>query len=154
MPAAWKAELHGLIEAQREATRIATELSGPPIVQAMRDATLLVTRTSRQLAKVDTGRWRASITPEVRVMGQQVVGVVGSNLSYGPYAHEDTRAHWAPIGALAGWARRHGVSAFLVARAISRRGTKGDQAIYRGLNENVPKIVALFERAVGKIVRS
>jgi hypothetical protein len=154
MPAPWSAELHGLIEAQREATRIATELSGAPIVQATRDATLLVTRTSRQFAKVDTGRWRASITPEVRVMGQQVVGVVGSNLAYAPFAHEDTRPHWPPIAALVPWARRHHVSAYVIARAISRRGTKGDQAIYRGLQENLTNIVALYERAVGKIVRS
>lgn len=154
MPAAWRAELRGLIEVQKEAIRIAKELSGGPMVNAMRDATLIVTGGAKRAAKVDMGRWRASITPEVRLMGEQVVGIVGSNLAYGPYAHEDTRPHWPPIAALEGWAKRHGISAFLVARAIARRGTKGDQAIYRSLQENMPRIVALFNSAVRKITRS
>lgn len=154
MPAAWKAELKGLREAEREALRIARELSGAPMVRAMGDATLIVTRDAKRFARVDMGRWRASITPEVRVVSEQVVGVVGSNLANAPYAHEDTRAHFPPISALVGWARRHHLNAYLVARAISRRGTKGDQAIYRGLQQNEAKIVALFNRAVKRITRS
>lgn len=174
MPAAWRAELKGLVEAQREATRIATELSGAPMVNATRDATLVVTGGAKRFAHTDTGRWRASITPEVRVMGQQVVGVVGSNLAYGPFAHEDTRPHWPPIAAIQTWVHRKGIGgtvrgqgriarasasversiAFLIARKISRRGTKGDQAIYRSLQENTPRIVALFNAAVRKITRS
>lgn len=174
MPAAWKAELKGLVEAQKEAIRIATELSGAPMVNATRDATLLVTGGAKRHAKVDRGHWRASITPEVRVMGEQVVGVVGSNLAYAPFVHEDTRPHWPPIAAIQAWVHRKGLGgtvkgqgrikrasasversiAFLIARKISRRGTKGDQAIYRSLQENMPRIVALYQRAVRKITRS
>lgn len=35
-----------------------------------------------------------------------------------------SRPHWPPIQALEGWAQRHGIPAFLVARKIAREGTK------------------------------
>ncbi len=44
---------------------------------------------------------------------------------YAIFVEENTRPHWPPIAAITPWARRHGIEPFLVARAISIRGTKG-----------------------------
>lgn len=35
-----------------------------------------------------------------------------------------SKPHWPPISALEGWAQRHGIPAFLVARKIATEGTK------------------------------
>lgn len=35
-----------------------------------------------------------------------------------------SKPHWPPISALEGWAERHGIPAFLVARKIAREGTE------------------------------
>jgi hypothetical protein len=40
------------------------DLHGEPMLQGMRNATLLVTRDAKRFAPVDTGRLRASITPD------------------------------------------------------------------------------------------
>jgi len=137
-----------LRQAQRDTEAIIRNLGGPPLLQALRDSTLLVQRTARRYAKVDTGQYRASITPTVETSGRTVRGIVGSNLAHAPYAVLDTKPHWPPIAALQVWARRHGISAFLVARAIARRGTRGDRSLMRGLEENAARIYLLIAKAV------
>lgn len=44
---------------------------------------------------------------------------------YAIFVEENTRPHWPPIDAIQGWADRHGIPAFLVARKISKEGTTG-----------------------------
>lgn len=149
-----RVEIRGLKETQAEMERIVRDMQGEPFLQGMRDATLIVTRDAKLNAPVDTGRLRASITPEIRPHGNTVLGVVGSNLAYAPYVELGTRPHWPPPGALAVWARRHGVSEFLVRRAIGRRGTKAHKYLERALTENASRIVRLIGTTVGKIVRS
>ena len=123
------------------------------MVQAMRDATMLVTGDARRLAPVDTGRLRASIMPEVKSMNNEIMGIVGSNVVYAPYMELGTRAHWAPPGALALWARRHGVSEFVIRRAIAMRGTKARKFLQGGFEKNKIEIVRRIEQAVGDIIR-
>ena len=73
---------------------------------------------------VDTGRLRAGTNHEVREEGNALVGVLGNNAEYAPHVEWGTRPHFPPVKAVAGWARRHGINPFLVARAIAVRGTK------------------------------
>lgn len=173
MPARVSLELKGLREQQREAERIVRELGGGPMVEAMRQATMLVQGTAKREAKVDTGMYRASITPAVSVHGTVVEGIVGSNLKYAPYVVLDTRPHWPPIEAIRQWVHRKGIGgrvlgqgrirrasasvergiAFLIARKIARRGTKGDRSLMLGIERNAPRIYALFERAVVRVLR-
>jgi phage gpG-like protein len=148
-------ELKGLREEQARMTQIVADLHGEPFLQGMRNATLLVTRDAKRYAPVDTGRLRASITPEVRVSGPTTVqGIVGSNVSYAPFVELGTKPHWPPVGALATWARRHGTVAYLVARAISRRGTKAVKYLERAFTENISRIVGYLDAAVQGIIRS
>lgn len=127
-------------------------LTGPEMVQTMRTATLIVTNAAKVNAPVDTGRLRASITPSVTATTDAIQGVVGSNVVYAPYVELGTRPHWPPVSALETWARSHGTSAFLVARAIARRGTKARKYLERAFTENTGRIVQLFNDAIMRIV--
>lgn len=147
------AEIKGLKEIQRNMEKAVKDLRGTPIVNAMRDATLMVTRDAKINAPVDTGRLRASITPEVSSAAEEVRGVVGSNVVYAPYVELGTRPHWPPISALEVWARRHHTSAFLVARAISRRGTPAVEYLKKAFDANQAKIRQRFERAIAQITK-
>jgi phage gpG-like protein len=154
MTSSIRAEIKGLRDTQRNMEQAVKDLHGGPMLNAMRDATLMVTRDAKKNAPVDTGRLRASITPEVIDVGETIRGVVGSNVSYAPYVELGTRPHWPPIAALEVWARRHGVSAFLVARAISRRGTKPVEYLQRAFDANKGRIELKINQAVTGIIKS
>lgn len=121
-----KAEIRGLRETQREMERIVKELHGSRILNAMRSATLIVQRAARINVPVDTGRLRASITPEVRPAGMQVLGVVGTVVKYGAK----------------------------VERAGPVRATGRRPYLKPALVENQDRIFKLLDNAVGAIVRS
>lgn len=86
-----KVEVKGLRELQKKSEQTVRDLRGEPMLKAMRDATLIVTRGAKINAPVDTGRLRASITPEVRSEGEDMLGVVGSNVIYAPYQELGTK---------------------------------------------------------------
>lgn len=119
----------------------------------MREATQLVTREARKHTPTDQGTTRASITPSVMVKGNTTVGVVGSKLKSALWVEKGTRPHWPPIAALEPWARRHGTIAFLVARAISKRGMKGHHMLENALEDNRRRIIRFFEDYNQKVVR-
>lgn len=149
----YKLELRRLRETQIEMDRVARELHGDPMVEATRDATLYVVRDARRLSPVDRGVLRASILPEVKSTGKEVIGVVGSDQKHAPFMEFGARPHWPPIAALATWARRHGTSPFLVARAIARNGIKERRFLRGALEINRDRINRRYERAVRDIVR-
>lgn len=151
MPISVRVEVRGLREVQANMERTVRELHGAPMLNAFRDCTLIIQRDARIGSPVDTGRLRASITPEVRTEGDDVLGVVGSNVAYAPYMELGTKAHMPPIAALETWARRHGTSAFLVARAISRRGIKARRFLQGAFEKNKDRIIKRIERAVKEI---
>lgn len=146
-------EVKGLKETQRKVEQVVRDLHGAPMLNAMRDATLLVQRDARKLAPVDTGRLRASITPQVRTRGNNLEGVVGSNVKYAPYMELGTRPHFPPLAALEVWAARHHTTAYAVCRAIARRGTKARRFLQNAFLQNRDRIVLRLNRAVKDIVR-
>lgn len=159
MPSALSVEVKGLRETQRNMEQLARDLHGTPVMQAVRDGTLLMERDAKRglvgyqsptVGGVNTGIYRASITPEIKVEGTTVLGITGSNVEYAPYVEMDTRPHWPPPGVLDLWAQRHHANAFLVARAISRRGTYGKHSLQNAFDKNSPKVHALIEHAVAE----
>jgi HK97 gp10 family phage protein len=156
-------EIRGLRETQDKMEQMARDLSGDAMLRGMRDATLIVERDAKKNVPVDTGRLRASITPEVQWQSKTLRGVVGTNVFYGPYVETGTRPHWPPRGALSVWARRHGMSEGVVRYSISKFGTsrqalkkvgtKGWRYLERAFTENIPKIVKLIGDVVGRIVK-
>jgi len=140
-------EIRGLKETQRNMERIARDLRGEPYLNAMRRATLMVQRSAKLKAPVDTGRLRASITPEVRMQGNLVTGVVGSNVKYAGYVELGTKAHFVPAKYIGRWASRHGLDdtgLFVSGRA--------QPYLEPALKENEDRIVGILGAAVAQIV--
>jgi len=157
----FRVEIQGQQETQAEMERIAHELQGPPMVQSMRDATMLVEGDAKRnlvgyqspsVGGVDTGRTRASIVPQVESRGHETVGIVGSNLVSAAVQELGSRPHWPPLSALETWAQRHGTTAFVVARAIARRGNIARRFLSRALDSNADRIRDLIGNAVTRII--
>lgn len=154
-------EQRGLMEARAEVDRVVRDLHGEPFRQAMRQATLIVEAGAKRYAPVDTGRLRASITSEVRLENNAVLGVVGSNVVYAPYMELGTGTYvgrpryFPPPAALETWAKRHGfASGYMVARAIYKAGgLKPRRFLQRAFEENKARIVQIIGDGVKGIVR-
>lgn len=143
----------GLVETQRKLEQVVADIRGGEFLQGMRDATLMVSRSAKERAPVDTGRLRATLTPEIRREGNTTLGVVGSNVKYAAAAELGSKPHWPPLKALENWARRHGTTAYVVARAIARHGTKAKKFLQGAFEENKDAIVKRLGDVVGKIVK-
>ena len=96
-----------------------------PLRRFLLRSALTVESHAKENAPVDTGRLRASIASRV----EQTQATISPSVFYAPYVEFGTRPHWPPMAALQPWAQRHGFppgspGAFLIARAISRHGTK------------------------------
>lgn len=63
--------------------------------KALLGSVIMVERRAKQLAPVDTGRLRSSITHAVGTDALGLVGTVGTDVEYAPYVELGTR-HQAP----------------------------------------------------------
>lgn len=150
-----RVEIRGLVEATRAMAKVAAGLTGPVVLDGIRRATALVLRDAKKNVPVDSGQLKSSLTADVRVEGmgsRRVMGVVGTNKSYGPYVEMGTKPHWPPLKAVETWARRHGISPFLVARSIATKGTKAVKFLQRSFDDNRATIKDIIGTAVSKVV--
>lgn len=62
---------------------------------------------------------------------------VGAPIEYAAHVEFGTRPHFPPASALTSWARRHGMAGkeFVIARAISKRGTKAQPYLFPALEK-------------------
>ena len=113
--------LRNKLKAQNSRVGIQLSLSADPVVDFVGWYGAEVAKTARRRAAehTDTGRMGRS----VGFRWEGTSGVVYTSSRYGGFVDRGTQAHWPPVRALEGWARRHGIPAFLVARKISREGT-------------------------------
>jgi len=114
-------------------------------------AAIEVEARGRKKTPRDTSRLASSISHRV----SKLRAIVGTNVKYAVFVHEGTRPHFPPPKALAGWARRHGMAGkeFLIARAISRRGTKARPFLKEGLAESKRKIDSYLNDALAGAVQ-
>ena len=89
------------------------------------------------LSKSHEFRW-------TRTGGGQVI----STKRYAGWVDQGTRPHWPPPGALAGWAKRHGIPEFLVQRKIAEKGTPATFYMAEGLG-NAAKLLSPGLRKLG-----
>lgn len=107
-------------------SKLHPSLYRPALTLLLKDAALHAERTAREGAPKDTSALARSITSEVKGTSARVY----STLAYASVMEEGRRpgARMPPPQALLGWLGRHGIPAsfaFVVARAIGRRGIKG-----------------------------
>lgn len=127
---------------QQYPQRLASELRS-----AMTASLLLLEADQRRNVAQDTRQLMGSISHQIQGNGLALVGSVGPSKAYGLFVERGRRpGKYPPIAAIAGWARRHGIPPFLVARAIARRGTRAQPFVAPSLDRNRGRIQALFDR--------
>jgi hypothetical protein len=115
--------------------------------RAMDTSLLLLEIDMRRLVPKDTRQLTGSINHQVEGSGTNLVGRVGPSLAYALFVERGRRpGRYPPIAAIQGWARRHGIPPFLLARKIARRGTRPQPFVAPSIERNLPRITALFER--------
>jgi len=106
------------------------------------------------------GTLRASISAQVDRLADGVLGVVGTPSPYAVPVELGTRPHFPPVQALEDWVRQKlGLSgkeahsaAFLIARKISKKGTKGHFMFRDAYQANAGEIQQQFDAAAARIV--
>ena len=107
------------------------------------------------------GNLRGSIFTQVKGTPINVIGTVATNLVYGaPVEFGRRPGRMPPVDALEMWVRRQlGVSgdearsvAFVVARAIGRRGTKARKMFDKGSRESVQPVLKIFTNMVNEVI--
>lgn len=149
-------EIRGLEETRQKVDQVITDLRGERFLNGMREVTAMVSADVKRLTPVDSGRLRNSVTPEVRMEGQTVRGVVGSNVIYAAPVELGARGHWAPSAPLKLWARRKGATLFLASMGdkpyVYLKARKGVFMFQRGLEKNQQAIVQKLGDVVSEIV--
>ena len=109
---------------------------------------------------ISQGDLRSSITSEIDRQIDLLIGEAGSNVAHAEAVHQGTPPHWPPVNQIQEWVEqqvRRGTmttddvdaTAFLVARAISRRGTRPNPFLAVALRLNREPMI----RRVGKAIR-
>jgi hypothetical protein len=109
---------------------------------------------------LNTGTLRGSITSFEQALPGNVIGVVGTPLSYAIPVELGTQPHFPPIAAILDWVRtKLGVPeaeaegvAYRVARKIQHHGTEGVHMFRDGFAATRPQIQALLSRATERVV--
>jgi hypothetical protein len=142
----------GLNEIATHIEEIESELTGGKIIRDEFElGSRLLLADAKKEAPDDTGELKDSLEARVRGVGADTTAAVFSDLERSIYSEKGSRPHWPPIAALEGWAQRHGFpakgGAFLVARAISQRGTPAFRFMEKALKKNQRSIVRRFMKA-------
>ena len=147
-------ELKGLDEVLDNLTELAERIErGKSVPMQLSLDTVeqaVVTRTP-----VNVGTLRSSIQTMMRGQGVDLTGVVYSPLAYAPSVERGRKpGKMPPVEAIRYWVIRKGIAdgpeadqaAFLIARAIGRRGTKGVRMFEQGWQEAAPHIPGIWLR--------
>lgn len=141
------------------ADRLRAVLQNPSLILAplrtfMEAALFTIEAEAKPLIPRDTGYLSRSLQTQI----QGTVGTLGTNAPNALYVHgrppnppARSRPHWPPIAAVTPWARRHGMDPFLVARAISRRGTKLTPFLSLAVRQSEAAIAGLVRRMASDI---
>lgn len=113
------------------------------------------------LVPVNTGILRQGVQVSVSGSGVERVGRIFNPIGHAPPVEHGSRPHWPPRGPLELWVRRKlGISearevrsvAFVIARAISRRGTPARRMFGQGFARAKAPIMARLRLALRRAV--
>jgi hypothetical protein len=158
MPVLFEIEIKGTEELRREFKRIEKDLTGKRLHEAWVNATELLSGGARHYAPNDLGYLLASILEEVIQQGEDLSGVVYSDVQaadgrfYAPIQERGTGTYFPNLEALEEWAERHGTTAWRVAMAIQARGVPAVRFFEKSLQENVNGVFSLIGDSVGQII--
>lgn len=148
---------HALESAWNQAPHIVTE----EMTAAMWESELLLQRDIQEMTPVGAqGFLHSSIEADApHVLANNVIGIVGTPLSYAEAVELGTKPHWAPIEPILDWVRHKlGISeneAEAVARRvqynIAHHGTPAVGMFHRGFNRNLDQVERIFSAARNRI---
>jgi hypothetical protein len=102
-----------------------------------------------------SGDLRKSNEYEVKEEGREIFTRIYNTKEYAPFVEFDTRPHWPPISALKDWCRLklgdEGL-AFVIARNISKKGTKGKHFFRDALYNNQDKVKEITVAEIRKVL--
>ena len=162
MPVNVQISVKGVPETQAYFGRVLRDLKGPEMERGMKRAAGIVEGAAKKnlvayrspaVGGVDTGVTRASITSSVKSSSDGFVGVIGSPRISAAVMETGSKPHWPPLAALEGWAKWHGTTAYVVARAIARRGNVPRKFLSKALNNSIGRIVNEIENTVRNIIQ-
>jgi hypothetical protein len=128
------------------------------------EALLLLEREVKRLTPEGAGpiHLRDTIFQKLEMRGEGAWGMVGTPAIYGESLEYGTRPHFPPIKPILFWVEKKlGLSgkeaksaAFCIARAISKRGTKGAHMFGKAFDMNENQVMAILERIPEDIVKA
>lgn len=140
------------------------EASEKARVGRITEALLLLLRSIKPRIPVGAGpiHLRDTVFHRVQTAGVSVMGLIGTPLEYGEPVEYGTRPHFPPVEPILHWVERKlGIEgkeaksvAFLIARAISKRGTQGAEMFGKGFSENEATVIRILQEIPSDIVRS
>ena len=114
---------------------------------AMTQSLVLLEADQRRNVAQDTRRLMGSISHRIEGGGANITGHVGPSARYAYWVEHGRRpGKQPPVQAVSGWARRHGIDPFLLARAIGRRGTRAQPFVLPSWTRNRNSILTIFRR--------
>lgn len=90
---------------------------------------------STQYAPVWQGNLHNTIYQSATQSGDGVAAIWGASAGYAAAVDFGSRPHFPPVDAVAAWAEAHGIDPFVLARSISRKGTKAHPFVSRAYKE-------------------
>jgi hypothetical protein len=104
---------------------------------------------------------RDTIHGKVKTMTDRVTGMVGTPAKYGEAVESGTKPHFPPVGPIQFWVERMlgyrgddaASVAFLIARAISKRGTKGAHMFEKTFQEREAQVIRILNEIPDDIIR-
>lgn len=154
-----KADIRGL----GELTDLYPQASDRARRSRLTEAALLLERAIKELTPVGGGpiHLRDTIFSETVAQGLALSAALGTPAVYGEPVEMGTKPHFPPVAPIQHWVERKlglqgseakGV-AFVIARAISKRGTKPAKMFDRGFDEQRSAVLNILERIPDDIVR-
>jgi HK97 gp10 family phage protein len=146
---AFAIEIKNLDRIQENFTK-APKIMTPILQKGITEAGAEIVRTEVEEAPHDTGNLQRSV--QFRMSG--MTGIIQPLADYAGAVQFGTKPHMPPANALRGWAMRHNMNAFLVARAISRKGTKANPFITRTVKGVSSEVNKIFQAALKQMTKA
>lgn len=139
--------------------RISSAVKKEPfaVKKAVKDSVILIWRESAKRSPKWRGRLRRATSYRV-IDGLR--GIVSNNLKYAEYVHNGQRPHkipkyvWSDASSdFVKWAQEHGMSPFVLARSIKRKGTRRQPWMAETFKDCQSRITKIFDDAVDNILK-
>lgn len=151
-------DLQGFAEVEA-ALRAAPGIVHRELRRFVGEATSLLQREVMERTPTASGTLRASITSREQVLGDNVLGVVGTSLNYAVPVELGTRPHFPPVVAIEDWVRQKldvpkkdvRSVALRIARKIAARGTEGAHMFEEAFKANREQVLRMWRETVLRI---